>query len=60
MYIQQFFLEIFRRFRRTSEKLAMENYVLAYHTANKDHNDILYTAFPSFFCFFFFLYKSKS
>ena len=40
MYIQQFFLEIFRRFRRTSEKLAMENYVLAYHTANKDNNDI--------------------
>ena len=26
---------------RTSENLAMENYVLAYHTANKDHTDIL-------------------
>ena len=35
-----YFLEICRRFRTTSEKLAMENYVLAYHTANKDHNDI--------------------
>ena len=34
-------LEIYRSFRATSEKLALENYVLAYHTADKDHADIL-------------------
>ena len=36
-----FFLEICRRFRTVSEKLALENYVLAYHTVNKDHAEIL-------------------
>ena len=35
-----FFLEICRRFRTTSEKIALENYVLAY-IADKDHADIL-------------------
>ena len=33
----QFFSESFR----TAKKLALENYVLAYHTANKDHAKIL-------------------
>ena len=36
-----FFLEIWRSFRTTSEKLALENRVLAYHTVYKDHADIL-------------------
>ena len=43
MYSQHFsfFLEICGRFRAVSEKIALENYVLAYHTANKDHAEIL-------------------
>ena len=36
-----FFQEIWRSFRTTSEKLALENRVLAYHTVDKDHADIL-------------------
>ena len=35
------FLEICRSFRTTSKKLALENYVLAYHTAGKDQAEIL-------------------
>ena len=35
-----FFLEICRSFKTTSEKLALENYVLAYHTANMDYAEI--------------------
>ena len=33
---RNFILEICRRFRTTSEKLAMEKYVLAYHAATKN------------------------
>ena len=36
-----FVLEICRRFRTTSEKLALENHILAYHTADKYHANIL-------------------
>ena len=36
-----FFLEIRRSFRTTPQKLVPENYVLAYHTADKDHAKIL-------------------
>ena len=36
-----FFLEIWRSFRTKFEKLALENYVLAYHTADKDHAEII-------------------
>ena len=32
-----FFLKICRSFRTTSKKLFLENYALAYHTADKDH-----------------------
>ena len=35
------FLKIRRSFRTTSQKLVLENYVLAYHTADKDHAEIL-------------------
>ena len=35
-----FFLEICRSFRTTSEKLALENYVLTYHTADMDYAEI--------------------
>ena len=38
---RNFFLETCRRFRTTSKMLALENYVLAYHTADKDHTNIL-------------------
>ena len=33
--------KICRSFRTTAKKLALENYVLAYHTADKDHAKIL-------------------
>ena len=36
-----FFLEIYRDFRAAVKKLALKNYVLAYHTANKNHAEIL-------------------
>ena len=36
-----FFLDICRSFKTTSEKLALENNVLAYHTVDKVHADIL-------------------
>ena len=36
-----FFLEIYRNSSTTAKKLSLENYVLAYHTANKDHAKIL-------------------
>ena len=35
------FLEICRRFRTRSQKTALENYVLAYHTADKDNVKVL-------------------
>ena len=38
---RNFVLEICRRFRTTSEKLALENHILAYHTADKYHANIL-------------------
>ena len=41
-----FFLEMFSEsFRATSEKLVLENYVLAYHTSNKDHTKIFDLSF---------------
>ena len=36
-----FFLEIWRSLRRTAKKLALENYVLAYDKADKDHAKML-------------------
>ena len=39
--IPNFFLEICRSFRTTAKKLALKNYVLAYHTADKNHAKIL-------------------
>ena len=36
-----FFLEIWRSFTTTSQKLALENHFLAYHAVDKDHADIL-------------------
>ena len=36
-----FFLEICRSFRTTSQKLVLVNYVFEYHTADKDHAEIL-------------------
>ena len=35
------FIEICRSFRATSKKLVLENYALAYHTADKDHAETL-------------------
>ena len=35
------FLEIYRSCRKTSQKLVLENYVLAYHIADKYHAEIL-------------------
>ena len=32
-----FFLEICKSFRATSKKLVLVNYVLVYHTTDKDH-----------------------
>ena len=49
---RNFFLENCRSFRTTSKKLALENYVLVYHTADKNHVKILETVFTSFFVFF--------
>ena len=40
-YIPIFSQKICRSFRTTAKKLALENYVLAYHTADKDHAKIL-------------------
>ena len=48
MYFPHFFLEICGSLQK-SEKFAHENFVLAYHTADKEHADILKTAFPSIF-----------
>ena len=36
-----FSLEIYTSFRTTSKKHPLENYILAYHTAHKDHTEIL-------------------
>ena len=36
-----FFPEICRSFMTTAKRLALENYVLAYHTADNDHAKIL-------------------
>ena len=35
------FLEICRSYRTTYKELVLENYVLEYHTADKDHTKIL-------------------
>ena len=59
MYSQHFFLEICRSFRATSEKLALENFFLAYHTIQPIELRRFVTAFPSVFVVFV-LYKSKS
>ena len=40
MYSPHFFLEICGSLQK-SEKFALENFVLAYHTADKEHADIL-------------------
>ena len=37
----KFFLDICRSFKTTSKKLALENNILAYHTVDKVHADIL-------------------
>ena len=50
-----FFLEICRSWT-TSKKLVLENYVLAYHTADKDQAEIL----QDFVCVFCVLCKWKS
>ena len=50
--INFFSLKICISFRTTAKKRALENYVLAYLTADKDHGKILKTVFPSFLvCF---------
>ena len=41
VFLAIFFLETGRSFRTTAKKLALENDVLAYHTANNDHAKIL-------------------
>ena len=41
IYFNIFFLEICRGFSARSKKLVLENYVLAHHTAAKDHAEIL-------------------
>ena len=38
---KNFFLDVCRSFRITSEKLALENYALAYYTADKDNANVL-------------------
>ena len=38
---QILFVEICRSFRITSKELVLEDYVLEYHTADNDHNEIL-------------------
>ena len=58
--LSNFCLEIRKSFRTTSQKFVLENYVLAYHTADKDHAEILLTVFPSFLRVFCALSKSKS
>ena len=56
-----FFLELWRSFRTTSQKLALENHFLAYHTVDKDDANILYTVFPSFcVCVFFLSYVNRN
>ena len=41
MYPKKIFVEICRSFRITSKELFLENYILEYHTADKDHAEIL-------------------
>ena len=36
-----FLMEICKSFRTKAKKLALKNYILAYHTANKNHAEIL-------------------
>ena len=55
------FLEICRRFRTTSEKLVLENYVLPYHTADEDHTKILCKlSSKDFLCVFFVSYTNQN
>ena len=65
MYSQHFFLfflllEICTSFRTTCKKHPLENYILAYHTADKDHAEILQTVYSSFVCVFFVSYINRN
>ena len=51
---QKLFFGKCKSFRTTSKKLVLENSVLLYQTADKDHVEILQTVFPRF-CFLFFV-----
>ena len=55
-----FFLEICRSFRTTSEKVALENFVLAYHTTDEITTTFCKLSSLVFLCIFCVLYKSKS
>ena len=55
-----FFLEISRSFRKTSQKLAPENFVLAYHTTDRMTLTLCKLSSLVFSCVFCVLYKSKS
>ena len=44
------FLKFGKGFETTSKRLVLDNYVLAYHTADKDHAGILQTVSFSFVC----------
>ena len=43
------FLKSCRSFRIKSKELLLENYVLEYHTADKDHAEVLQNCVPLFF-----------
>ena len=55
-----FFLEICRSFRRTSEKLALENFIIAYHTNDRITPMFCKLSCLVFLCVFCVIYKSKS
>ena len=55
-----FFLEICGGFRTPSEKLALENLVLAYHTIDRMTPMFCKLSSLVFLCFFCILYKSKA
>ena len=54
-----FFMEICRGFRAISRKLVLENYVLAYHTADKDQAEILH-CLSYFLCRLFASYVNRN
>ena len=60
MHSKQYFSGNCRSFRTTSQKLALENYVLAYNTTDKHHAEIWLTVGPIFFCVFFVPYLNRS